>query len=524
MGDWLKKLDLSEAEIRLLEECSSGSRLVLGDGTRPSVSEPSVTIRASFIRALLLDQVDGAYLIEKGLRLKGAWISGTLDLQGVECRHDLALTNTVLEATPNLLSARMRGLFLNGSLVPGFSADGASFDGSVYLRNGFVSTSEISLPGVKIKGDLQICDAELSGAGRASVFAASLRVDGNIFLGDYPFDEIDSELRADGALIFLSANIGQDFYCRNCALTAHTAILGKAVSLEGEEGRHHSAFSLARATVGGVLYMKHNQIAGGSVNLSDARVRRLNDEPAGEGAAYRIRLDGFDYHEFAQDADASVGARLNWLSRRPDSVEFSAQPYEHLARVLGKIGHQDDARQILIAKETMQRAANIKAIRDSGDRLWRIPFHRVWNSCFRFLVGYGYRPMLSMIWGAILIIVLSFFFSAVWRNGDMAPNAAPILVSKGWVEATQSHPGNPAEYWASKGQAGQDYETFHAVAYSADLLIPIVTLGQEAAWAPSTSRGPLGRVAWWIRWFVKIIGWVLTAMTAAAVTGVIRRD
>jgi len=55
-------------------------------------------------------------------------------------------------------------------------------------------------------------------------------------------------------------------------------------------------------------------------------------------------------------------------------------------------------------------------------------------------------------------------------------------------------------------------------------VIPIVTPGQEIARAPSTSRGPLGRIGWWLRWFAKGLGWVVTAFAAGAVTGVIRKE
>lgn len=72
--------------------------------------------------------------------------------------------------------------------------------------------------------------------------------------------------------------------------------------------------------------------------------------------------------------------------------------------------------------------------------------------------------------------------------------------------------------------AGRDYETFNAVAYAVDLVVPIVSLGQEAAWAPSTTRGPWGWWLWWVRWWLIALGWIVTAIGAAAVTGVIRRD
>ena len=54
--------------------------------------------------------------------------------------------------------------------------------------------------------------------------------------------------------------------------------------------------------------------------------------------------------------------------------------------------------------------------------------------------------------------------------------------------------------------------------------MPIINLGQEATWGLSTSRGDLG---WWMQVLlplVKLMGWVVTAMGAAAVTGAIRRD
>jgi len=142
----------------------------------------------------------------------------------------------------------------------------------------------------------------------------------------------------------------------------------------------------------------------------------------------------------------------------------------------------------------------------------------------RFTIGYGYRPARAVGWALILIIGLGLFFRATWQAGDMTPNAAPILVSKGWIEATETHPENPGAFWSDTGQAGQDWETFFSFAYAADLVIPIVNLGQESAWAPSTSRSPLGRIGWWLRWFAKGLGWIVTALGAAAITGVIRKD
>lgn len=515
--------NLLAAERKILAECKDGERVLISDSL-PTEASVDVEVRGEFIRALLLDQIDRTKLNEKGVRLKGARIIGVLDLQGCVCGHDVMLSQCLFDRAPSFLNARMRGLVLNGCILPGMTADNAQFDGSVYLRSGFESSEEISMPGARILGDFQICDARLSGKGRASLFAASLRVDGSVFLGDYPYDDVESDLRSDGSVIFLSAKIAQDFYARNCAISPQKQMFERAITLDGEDSSAPSALSLARADVGGVLHMVQNQISGGSVNLSGAVARRLHDEPNGEGAGFRIRLDGFDYREFSQGADTSLKARLEWLERRPAGIDFSAQPYEHLARVLTKIGHGDDARQVLMRKERMKRAANIDVVRAAGGNWLRVFILTVTDRSFRYLVGYGYRPVVAGLWGLLLIFCLSLIFHKAWKVGDMAPNAAPILVSKDWIAATVSHPDNPAAFWAAPGQAGQDYETFHAGAYAADLLIPIVNLGQEDAWAPSTSRSPWGKLGWWIRWFAKVIGWVITALGAAAITGVIRRD
>ena len=81
---------------------------------------------------------------------------------------------------------------------------------------------------------------------------------------------------------------------------------------------------------------------------------------------------------------------------------------------------------------------------------------------------------------------------------------------------------NPAELW-EQTHTGRDYETFSALAYAADVVIPIIDFGQETAWAPTT-EGFCGTVSWAARWVLKTLGWIAVALGAAAVTVVVRRD
>jgi hypothetical protein len=515
---------LSSAEKRLLDGCLTGERVTIADGELPIADSIDVEIRAELIRLLLLRQDPDIVLHAKGIRLRGARVLGVLDLQGSDCAFDLTLTRCAFEKTPSFINARMRGLHLSGCHLPGLHADNCNFEGSVFLRSGFHSSGEISLPGARVSGDLQICDATIISENGMGIFAASAKIEGSVYLGDYPFDDTDTELFVEGAVLFSSAHITRDFYCRNGAITAATKFLGGEKYSDSGQDNLPTALSLNRAEIGGVLYLRNNQITRGMVNLSGAVARRLNDEPAGEAALYRVRLDGFEYQTFSDQADTVLSARLDWLERRPAGVEFSAQPYEHLAAVFNKMGHRNDANDVLRRKEQNLRRANMETIKASGFGLWKLPFLWLGSALLRWLIGYGYRPTLALLWGVLLIGLLTVAAGRTWDAGDMTPNSAPILVSRTWIEATKSHSDNPGEFWSQPGQAGQDYETFSAFAYATDLVIPIVNLGQEDAWAPSTSRSDWGRRMWWIRWIAKGIGWVITALGAAAVTGVIRRS
>jgi len=495
-----------------------------GEGERPSESSPEVTLRARVLRRLILGRVPGVTLHAKGLRLKGAWIDGPIDLQGCDLSADISLASCAVPEGFNLVNAHVRGLYLSDVASGGISADNARFDAAVYLRGGTQVRGEVSLAGARIAGDLQMCDVELNARGEDAVFAPTLRVDGSIFLGDYPYHDAETALMAKGRLFFSSARVANDVFVSRVSVGPSEEGMGRAFFGAVQAASDRVALSFARSTVQGILLLQNNQISGGMVNLSGASVGRLKDEVGPGDLPYLMRLDGFRYEAFSRRTDISLKARLPWLGSRPDGTPFIAQPYEQLASVLTKVGHRDDARSVLMVKERLLRAENRRLLVASEGKGFR--WARAWlvDGALRWMVGYGYRPARAAFLAAALILSLGLFFERTWQAGDMAPNAAPILVSDPWRAATLSHPDNPAAFWSQKGQAGQDWETFNGFAYAADVVIPLVSLGQETAWAPSTTRSPLGRVGWWLRWVAKIIGWIVTALGAAALTGLIRQE
>ena len=137
---------------------------------------------------------------------------------------------------------------------------------------------------------------------------------------------------------------------------------------------------------------------------------------------------------------------------------------------LHEIGHREDARDVLMRKAFLQRRSNLQIARLSPDP----------RADLGSAADYRHRGGLSG------------HMECRRYDAKRATCSGVCGLDRGNAVA----PGKPGAFWSSPGRAGQDYETFNAYAYAADLLIPIVNLRQEEAWAPSTSRSPWGRNAW----------------------------
>jgi hypothetical protein len=241
-----------------------------------------------------------------------------------------------------------------------------------------------------------------------------------------------------------------------------------------------------------------------------------------------MNLDGFTYDRITGPTDAKT--RLDWLSRGDYmNGEFAPQPYKQLAKVLHDMGHEADATQIRVELAdklaTLRRKERIWFRGSAREFLWKLlplPILWLWHKALHLLTDYGYRPIKS-VYALFLLWALAIYPAHLaWEEGSFAPNSGPILTSPDWMWYAQIEE-NPADTW-SKTLPGKDWETFNRYAYAADLVIPILDLGQTDAWAPSTERGLWGYHLWWLRWVFTIAGWIVTALGAAALTGIIRRE
>ena len=515
MADLSKFGDLTRAEDEFVRAAISGEECILGDGTLPDLDRPEQgadrAIRGELVRWLALGGGEGAELHASGVALRGAHITGHLDLSGATSDCDLQLVNCRVSRAPRLKGTHLRSLCLDGSAVPGLVADGLRVDGSLSLAEGFSASGQVSISRARIGADLDCTCGAFSEPEGDALHVDGSEIGGSVFLMGRRNEDDVKPFRCTGTARFISCTVGDSFMAVDAAFDA---------------GERKYGLSLVLAEIRRQLTIKRFLRFRGRLNLSGASCYSLNDDPNDPEAPRSLILNGFSYVHFSGKAPMDVPTRLIWLDRQsPEDYgqDFWPQPYGQLAKVLTATGHEADARAVMVEKEARQGRIAVKQAVNDGRKMdaWRI-----WlgDQFLRRVIGYGYRPQQGVILMIAIWLATAAFFHQTWQAGDMAPSAPPILVSSSWAESLRAEPVHTAAYWTGQTDPGRDYETFNSAAYAFDLFVPLLDLGQESSWAPSTSRGVLGRIGYWLRWLVEIVGWVMTALAAAAVTGLVRRE
>ena len=483
-----------------------------------------------------------------------------LDAQRLQCNGPLHLragfqATGLVDLTGATIDGQLDcagGKFLAKGLA--LNCDTISVGAAVFLRTGFEAQGEVKLVGAKIGGQLD-CD-------RGKFLAAIMALNCNgISVGASVF--LRNELEAHGKVNLVRAKIDGQMACNRgkflaegIALHCDATIVGADVFLQ-DEFEARGRINLNRAEIAGNLVLSSATLTTGldaqgmrvraqfvwadiegdgiEVDLIDAKVGTLVDSPGSWTSVKRLRLSSFRYDRIESKMD--VQERLDWLTKHDASVRpFTPQPYVQLANVLRRQGMISAVNTVMIKREDLQRDADMKQA-VQGNEWWGLfalvmllrPFLSL---PFKWMFGYGHQPSRVLFWIAVILGITICCAQQIHIHGQLAPTSSVVLTSQDWLDSFPTEPLHPdSPLWRTQMDAwaqttsGRDYTSFSAFLYALDLFIPLDALGQEKNWAPSAERGGWGDWGHRLRWLVQMAGWVITAIGAAVLTGLIgRRD
>ena len=201
---------------------------------------------------------------------------------------------------------------------------------------------------------------------------------------------------------------------------------------------------------------------GGTVDLSHAALEMLEADPRNTPAG--ICTEELTYTKLSPLLSAPE--RIDWLKHQEG---YLPQSYEQLAAAYRRLGHDADARTVLLAKERRRRQNS------------RLPV---------------------LLWGVLQDIT---------TGTDIGRPRRPLA-----RHAAGSRHGNLCAPPADSDQQGYPPE-FNPCFYTLDLLLPVVTYGQQSAF------GPTG-VYQWLAYSFMTAGWLLAVTVIAGITRIPSRN
>ena len=166
--------EFSPAEEGVRQAMAAGALADLRDGDQRADDPrggqmwgPRRTIRADVLAHLLTEVA--ADERPRSLRLAGARIAGTLDLEAARLPCPVLLLGCWFEEPVNLAEASIPALRMPGCHLPGLRAAQLAVDGNLELNDGFTASGEVNLLEAHIGGQLVCSGATLASRGRPAL-------------------------------------------------------------------------------------------------------------------------------------------------------------------------------------------------------------------------------------------------------------------------------------------------------------------------------------------------------------------
>jgi hypothetical protein len=381
----------------------------------------------------------------------------------------------------------LRQLNLSKSVLPGLVAATLRVEGVLRLTD------------CRIRGPVRLGGARISGA----LFMERTRIsadDGTEPVLQLNHAEIDDDLwapqmrahgqvRLDGAAVTGAVNLeGAEFHNPGAtAISALTFDTGSDVRMRLVRARgrvdfrgsrvpgrfdltrtdlsnpEDTALRLSSCTVGELWLRRGPARIEGILNLRRAHLEVLFLDP--EMLPDKVFLSDLTYTTLTPHEPAE--RRLPMLERDP---RYEPHSYEQLTSAYRRIGDDYAARLVQLAKQRRLRTT----------RAW---YGRLWGYVQDATVGYGFRPLRAAVW------LLS-------------------LLAIGWIAYGLHHP---------RALKASESPHFNALFYTLDLLLPVISFGQEDAFAPD---------GWYqyLSYGLIITGWILATTVVTGVTRTVSRQ
>ena len=422
----------------------------------------------------------GGGTFEAGLNTDGLKVVDIAFNEGFNAKGDVRLVRAEIDG---------QLLCTGGTFEAGLNADGLKV-GSVLLNQGFNAKGVVRLVGAKIDGQL-ICTR---GTFENGLNAGGLKV-GTVFLNQ-GFD-------AKGEVSLVGATIDAQLQCEGGTfekgLVADTLKVGSVFLRKGFNAK--GDVKLVSAEIGAVLDCSGGTFEG-NLDLRGAHAAALADDQKSWPRPGKLLLDGFEYSIPSHPGvPRNAKLRIKWIELGPNGPEdpFLPQPYEQLVKVLHAMGDEVGARKVSIRERwVLRRRGKI------GFAAW------LWNWFLWLTVGYGYRAWLPLVWAVVVVLAGGFIFQP----------AAVICAADPSVPAVASAPAAVPQKVLAESTIS---ELPHPFLYSIDVLVPFADLNQKKTWQLD-DKGSffLAFQAWYL--FEELAGWVLTALLAAAATGLLKNQ
>ncbi|MGH3434202.1 MAG: oxidoreductase, partial [Thermocrispum sp.] len=338
----------------------------------------------------------------------------------------------------------------------------------------------LQLQGVQVGGSIELAGATLThpSVQESRSYSVGLRaatVGRDLVMAPH----MDEPLRAEGGVNLDGVQVAR-------RLTLHGALLGSL--------RTRVALDAGDAVADEFLLTPGGPPQGRAI-LRRAHCVRLADNRALWQATGRLEVEDFRYdtlyRPIALDDDEQVDDRVALL--RAAMNGYRPGPYDQLATMLRASGNEEHAATVLMRKQQYRYDALARGsnpVVGAGVRLW--------SRLQRAVVGYGYRPTRALLCLGVLLVLGSLWFG---------------LVPDTCVDDPR-YVANGPRCLINADDTGLEW---NPVLHTADLLVPIVDLGNKGRWH-------MGGADKWVATAFIASGWILVTTVAAGVARMLRRN